>query len=348
MSQPINILLFFFFFIFCRSAFSQGLILHQLQRYSLCEKVLRDAVQVNRQVCVRVRVLIIDFIALITFFPCSPLSSSSCHLLLLLTSSTLQPHLSSHLLFSLTSHPHTFRFLLFFTVSFSLNSLPPFLYSSPPFFFVHLSPLPLSPTLVCVLLLSFPLLSSPPPSSPLLSSVRLMMCGTVWARCCRLREMLQLPPSVSSPPWSWRPAAPSCPSPSYPEHYETHTQLQPQYCSAAAQMMDLHTAHTPYTHTACLHATKSHLHKVLLPYPQKHTLYRNANCTNKHSYMLSQTFPQCLAVQGQVQIPGSILDSVLSQLKCPRSLGLGFNKRIGTGFRLSIMLLNLIPTAVVV
>lgn len=29
----------------------QGLILHQLQRYSLSEKVLRDAVQVNRWVC---------------------------------------------------------------------------------------------------------------------------------------------------------------------------------------------------------------------------------------------------------------------------------------------------------
>lgn len=33
---------------FCGSV--QGLILHQLQRYSLSEKVLRDAVQVNRWV----------------------------------------------------------------------------------------------------------------------------------------------------------------------------------------------------------------------------------------------------------------------------------------------------------
>lgn len=90
-----------------------------------------------------------------------------------------------------------------------------------------ISPTTSSP-LSCFLIYYF-LLSSclPPPPPllipPLLSSARLMMCGTAWVRCCRLRETLPLPPSVSSLPWSWRPAAPFCPSPSYPEHYETFT-----------------------------------------------------------------------------------------------------------------------------
>lgn len=57
--------------------------------------------------------------------------------------------------------------------------------------------------------------------------------------------------------------------------------------------------HSPHTHTACLHATYTHLHKVLLPYPQIYTLYRNANSTYKYPYTLHPPylpFPQCLAV----------------------------------------------------
>lgn len=93
-----------------------------------------------------------------------------------------------------------------------------------------------------------------------LSAARPMTCGTAWARCCRLRGTPPPPPSVSSPPWSWRPAAPSCPSPSFPEHYETHVHtlththslLWPQYCS---------TTHT-HTQHAC---TPEHMNTHVLP-----------------------------------------------------------------------------------
>lgn len=153
-------------------------------------------------------------------------------------------------------------------------------------FFSSLSTSLLFPAFVCVLLFS----------------VRLMMCGTVWARCCRLRETLQLPPSVSSPPWSWRPAAPSCHSPSYPEHYETCSYS----LSAVAQLHKRRTCemHTPptHTHTNTHSMPACHLHtfaKVLLPNPQKHTLYRNAHNTSKHIHTLSQipilpTMPCCV------------------------------------------------------
>lgn len=185
---------------------------------------------------------------------------------------------------------------------------------------------PLSPSLS---VFSFPLLLS-----PLLSSVRLMMCGTVWARCCRLRETLPLPQSVSSPLWSWRPAAPSCHSPSYPEPYETHAQLSRQYCSTAAQTMDLEAVHR-HSMPAC------HLHT---PSPRFYCHTLRTHCIEMHIVQITihthfPPFLQSLAVWRWS--PSPILDPVPTWLKYPVS---GFR----TGFRFGLMLSNPIPASVVV
>lgn len=82
---------------------------------------------------------------------------------------------------------------------------------------------------------------------PLVSSARLTTCGTAWGRFCRPRGTRPQPPSASSRPWSWRPAAPSCPSPSFPERYErrwtTHFLIHTQHVCMP------HEPHTHRTHS---------------------------------------------------------------------------------------------------
>lgn len=82
------------------------------------------------------------------------------------------------------------------------------------------------------------------------------MCGTVLARCCRLRETPPPPLSVFSPPWSWKPAAPSCPSPSFPERYEKNTTQSMPAC----HFTNTHT-HTHRPVKRCT-AKPSHTHKL--------------------------------------------------------------------------------------
>lgn len=111
-----------------------------------------------------------------------------------------------------------------------------------------------------------------------------MTCGTAWARFCRLRETRPLPPSVSSPPWSWRPAAPSCRSPSSPEPCETSIY---HHCPPAAQTMDGVAAHVcSYTQADSMkHATR--------------VVYMNVSHTHSVHMATSLTcppFPRCLFV----------------------------------------------------
>lgn len=150
---------------------------------------------------------------------------------------------------------------------------------------------------------------------PLLSSVRLMTSGTVWVKCCRLRVMLQLPPSVSLLPWSWRPAAPYCPSPSSPEHYETHWQLYPQWHSSINDGPASGT-HSNHRQHACMP-----LHKILLPFPrnnyckQLQILQINIDVyTDTFPYLLTlPTMPCCLGMSSDSRFHfGSSTKSVKS------------------------------------
>lgn len=52
-------------------------------------------------------------------------------------------------------------------------------------------------------------------------TARHMTCGTVWARCCKLKATTPPQPNASLLPWSWRPAAPSYLSPSFPAPSKT-------------------------------------------------------------------------------------------------------------------------------